>query len=64
MDRTEDSETRYFIDIDLKTQKVVQWGLGQRETLVSQEMAEPHHHRVFISRGQYHKLVNKAQKLG
>lgn len=58
MRKKEDENTRYFIDLDLKTQKILNWDYDQRDKLV-QELTEPFHQRIFISKGQYHKLEKK-----
>ena len=59
MRKTEDKETRYFIDLDLHSRKIISWDYDQRSHLAIQEPATPFHHRVFITRGQYNKLVKK-----
>ena len=55
--KAEDKNTRYFIDLDLRTRKIVNWDYDQREELI-QELTEPYQ-RVFITKGQYHKLETK-----
>jgi hypothetical protein len=52
----EDKDSRYFIDLDLKTGKVLDWGHGDRHKLAAQELSGPSQVRIFISKGQYHKL--------
>lgn len=59
MAKIENSETRYFIDIDLKTKKIIQWDYDQREKLVKQELLSPFHQRVYLSKGQYYKIIKK-----
>ncbi len=59
MKKREDKETRYYIDLDLKTQKILHWDHDQRETLVMYKATNPFHHRIFITKGQYNKLVKK-----
>ena len=61
--KIEDKETRYFIDIDLKTQKIIRWDYDQRENLVTQKPAASFHHRIYITKGQYNKLEQKYQNL-
>lgn len=56
--KIEDKETRYYIDLDLKKGVIIGWDYGQRENL-SQELDDPAHHRIFLSKGQYHKLDKK-----
>ena len=62
MKKKEDKETRYFIDLDLSTRKILSWDYGQKEKLL-QKLENPLHHKVFITKGQYNKLKNRQQKL-
>ena len=62
MGQTEDSDTRYFIDLDLDTQTILGWDFGQRYDLAV-ELKNPYHHRVFISKGQFHKLGRKNREV-
>jgi hypothetical protein len=50
-----DSDTRFYIDLDIKTKKVIGWDYGQRQEL-KQELADLNHRRIFITKGQYNKL--------
>jgi hypothetical protein len=59
MARKEDENTRYYLDLDLSTQEVLGWNFGQRDRL-SQELPNPCHHRVFLTKGQYNKLEKKS----
>jgi len=59
MKKKEDKNTRYFIDFDLRTRTIINWDYGQRDKLAVQELAQPFHHRVFISKGQYNKFEKK-----
>jgi hypothetical protein len=60
--KTEDENTRYYLDLDLKRRVVLNWDYDQRDGL-SQELADPFHHRVFLTKGQYNKLQNKNLEL-
>jgi len=61
--RREDSETRYFIDLDVKTRKVLDWGFDQRDKLVKHEPAKSSHLRIYVTRGQFNKLEKKSMDL-
>jgi len=61
--RREDSETRYFIDIDLLTRTVLDWGFDQRDKLVQHEPASSSHLRIYVTRGQFNKLEKKSMEL-
>lgn len=63
MRKKEDQETRYFIDLDLKGQRIIGWDYDQRSKLVAQKPIDPSHHRVFITKGQYNKLEEKRSEL-
>ena len=56
--KKEDGNTRYYVDLDLKNRRVLGWDYGQRDKL-PQELANPCHQRVFLTRGQYNKLEKK-----
>ena len=62
-DRREDSETRYFIDLDLQTRRIIDWGFDQRSMLAKQEPLGPAHLRVYVTRGQFNKLEKKHREL-
>lgn len=62
MKKTENKETRYFIDIDLKTRKLVHWDYDQRANLKDQKADTPEHHRIFLTKGQYNKLIKEIQQ--
>ncbi len=61
--RREDSETRYFIDLDLRTRRILDWGFDQRVKLAKQEPKGPAHLRVYVTRGQFNKLEKLHQEL-
>ncbi len=63
MRKKEDGETRYYIDLDLKSGEILSYDYDQRDRLVKQVLAKPFHHRVFITKGQYNKLDQKHSKL-
>lgn len=52
------SDTRFYIDINIKSKSVIGWGDGSRFEL-EQKLAHPDHRRVFITKGQYNKLTGK-----
>lgn len=58
-----DKNTRYFIDLDLQISKVIDWGYDDRQNLKTVEFQNPFQHRVFISKGQYNKLISKSQTI-
>ena len=54
MKKKKDRNTRFFIDLNLSTNKVISWNYGQRDKLV-QVLPEPKH-RIFLTEGQYNKF--------
>ena len=62
MKKKEDKDTRYYVDLDLRTLKILDWDYDQRDKL-EQKLLNPSHHRVFITKGQYNKLEKKNQEL-
>ena len=56
-----DKDTRYYIDIDLKSKTILNWGSGQRQEL-TESLNLPFLHRIFISKGQFNKLKTAEGK--
>ncbi|MFA5024652.1 MAG: hypothetical protein WC523_06925 [Patescibacteria group bacterium] len=50
-----DANTRFYIDLDIKTKKIIGWDYGSRYEL-ERELVNPNHRRIFITKGQYNKL--------
>lgn len=63
MRNKEDRDTRYFIDLDLLSGRILGWDYDNRFELIAEKPAAPFHHRVFISKGQYNKLEQKSQEV-
>jgi hypothetical protein len=53
------SKEYYFIDVDLTSRRIIGWGTEQKDEV------EVHltkgYHRVFLTRGQYNKLVKELR---
>ncbi len=60
MKKIQDKDTRYFIDIELKTQKVVSNGYDQKQNLDEGRQTNPKLHRLFLTKGQYNKFVERC----
>ncbi|HPE99628.1 MAG TPA: hypothetical protein PKY63_03075 [Bacteroidales bacterium] len=54
-----EKELRYYIDLDLASNAICGWGYDLREKLVNVKL-KAIQHRIFITKGQYNKLVQKA----
>ena len=59
MSEREDKNTRYFIDLDLQTNKILGWSYAQKKGLQQRNFTNSFQHRVFITKGQYNKLINQ-----
>ncbi len=59
MEKIQNRDTRYFIEIDLETQKIVSNGYDQKENLDKGRQNNPKIHRLFLTKGQYNKFVNR-----
>lgn len=60
MKKIQDKDTRYFIDIELKTQKVVSNGYDQKQNLNEGRQTNSKLHRLFLTKGQYNKFVERC----
>lgn len=50
-------ETRFYIDIDLTTKKVINMNYNSRaQILIELKQLGANTHRVFLTKGQYNKL--------
>lgn len=58
----EDKDIRYYIDLDLKNNKVITHGSGNRH-LLSQTLSQKNCQRVFITKGQYNKLLETINNI-
>jgi len=57
---SEDSDTRYYLDIDLATKKIIEWNFGPKDQLAVNLVGKSMH-RIFLTKGQYHKLISKIE---
>ncbi len=53
------SRMYYFVDIDCSSLAIIGWGMEPKESVEVQLTAG--FHRVFLSRGQYNKLVRQLE---
>ncbi len=58
MSGIKDKDTRYFIDIDLDTLKIVRCSFDQKENLDKGRQNQPFVHRLFLTKGQYNKFLS------
>ncbi|MDY6903765.1 MAG: hypothetical protein SWH61_03675 [Thermodesulfobacteriota bacterium] len=55
-----DKDTRYFIDIDVATLKVMNHGYDHKDNLDKGRQSSPGLHRLFVTKGQYNKLIERC----
>ena len=46
----------YFLDINIPAKEIVGWGISQTATLTG-ETEDEDVHRIFLTKGQYNKLI-------
>ncbi len=61
MSRIESEDTRYFLEIDLETLEVIRVGFDQKQSLDKGRQTKTDIHRLFLSKGQYHKFVRRCK---
>lgn len=52
--------TYCFIDVDLKSRRLIGWGTEKKDTVEVQLSSG--YHRVFLTKGQYNKLERKLRE--
>jgi|GEM_PF-1304590 len=53
-------DTRFFIEFDLDTLEIIRVGYDLRQNLDKGRQSKPGVHRLFLSKGQYNKLVERC----
>lgn len=61
MVRTQDKDTRYFIEIDLQNLKVSRCSFENKWSINKGRQTDPTIHRLFLTPGQYRKLVDRCR---
>lgn len=62
MTKTQDRDTRYFIEINLSTLKIIKCSYDQKEQLCGGKQTDKSVHRLFITEGQFNKMVDRCGK--
>ncbi len=60
MEKIQNKDTRYFIEIELSTLKIISNGYDQKQNLDEGKQKDPTLHRLFLTKGQYNKLVERC----
>ena len=58
MEAEQHEKKYYFVEVDLTNMTIVDWGITTEATLTG-DTSKPNIHRVFLTKGQYNKFVNK-----
>jgi hypothetical protein len=59
-DFKQNRDRRYFIDIELKTLKVINYGYDHKKSLDKGRQTDPKSHRLFLTKGQYNKFIERC----
>lgn len=61
MTTTENNDTRYFVEIELASLKIVKVAFDEKQSLEKGQQTNPLIHRLFVTKGQYHKFVERCE---
>ena len=62
MSKIQDKDTRYFVEINLATLKVIKCSYDQKENLDKGRQTNPAVHRLFVTEGQFNKMIERCGK--
>jgi len=60
MTKDHDKDIRYYIDIEIETLKITNCGYDHKNNLDKGRQSNPKSHRLFLTKGQYNKLVERC----
>ena len=61
MKKDQDKDLRYYIDIEIETLKVTDYGFDNKNNLEKGKQLDPKSHRIFLAKGQYNKLIERCK---
>jgi hypothetical protein len=61
MAKDQDKDNRYYIDIEIKTLKITNYGFGHKNSLDKGRQQDSKLHRLFLTKGQYNKLIERCK---
>ena len=65
MRKIQDKDTRYFVEINLSNLKISRCSFDHKDNLHKGRQNDPAIHRLFLTKGQYTKYVDRcAHELG
>jgi hypothetical protein len=59
MAKVENKDSRYYIEIDVKTLKVINSDYADKHSIDKGRQTDPKIHRLFLTKGQYNKFVGR-----
>ncbi len=60
MSRIQNKDTRYFIEINLDNLKIIKCSFDHKKNLDKGRQNIPTVHRLFLTKGQYNKLISRC----
>lgn len=60
MDRAQEQDMHYFVEIDLDKLTVIRCGCDQEEDFDKSRKANPMTHRLFVTKSEYHELISRC----
>ena len=60
MSQIENKDTRYFVEIGLDGLELIRVGTDQKHLLAKGQQTTPGVHRLFLSKGQYSKFIDRC----
>ncbi len=61
MTKDQDTDTRYFLDIEIETLKVTSYGYDHKNNLDKGRQPDSKSHRLFLTKGQYNKFIERCE---
>jgi hypothetical protein len=61
MNKIENEDTRYFIEIDRNSLEIIRVGFDQKQNLDKGQQKQVGVHRLFLTKGQYNKFVSRCE---
>jgi len=58
--KIQDGDTRYYIEIDINTMKIIRTDFDQKQNLDKGRQNNPKVHRLFLTKGQYNKFIERC----
>lgn len=61
MSKVENKDTRYFIEIDRVSLKIIRCSFDDKHNINKGKQVDPSIHRLFLTPGQYRKFVSRCE---